>query len=97
MISQNISQLYSPIISDVEHSDEVMHAIQLRFKEMSVTDKNANDLSDYDIDPTTTPPAITSDETKKSYSNSDCKIFSSYFFFFISNNHGIFFITQTIT
>lgn len=43
---------------------------------MSVTDKNANDLSDYDLNPNSGPPAITSDDIKKSYSNSDCKIIS---------------------
>ena len=63
----------------MEHSDEVMHAIQMRFKGMSVTDKNANDLSDFGVDPSNTQAAITSDDIKKSYNapsngtSVDCK------------------------
>ena len=55
-----------------------MHAIQLRFKKMAVTDKNANDLSDYGLDPTNGPIPITSDDIKKSYNCTDCKIILFY-------------------
>ena len=58
-----------------------MHTIQKQFKEISVTDKNDNDLSDCDLDPISSQTSISvPEDIKKPFNNSDCKIF---FFLFL--------------
>eukprot|EP00111_Clytia_hemisphaerica_P005552 TCONS_00016101-protein len=54
------------ISSDVEHEDEMMHSIQLKFKDMGITNKE-DDMSDFGNDASTGPADITSDDVRKSY------------------------------
>ena len=51
--------------SDVEHKDEVMHAIQLRFKQMAIKEKE-DDLNDYGIDENNGPIIPSSDTIQQS-------------------------------
>lgn len=60
------SLILSSTASDVEHGDEVMHAIQLRFRASGSLEANDDDLSDYGIDTNVSPVMPSSDDVRKS-------------------------------